>query len=245
MVYYKVKLVFSAFMTFSWWSKTPGLRKYKQSWRWEWKTFWQLPPSPDQHNWVMSSPRFLEKNLLVKKRGGWHISSASVCQCERGRDKLCPADVFRDLRPNSGSCHLRSTPGPDPHPPSPAISYLFQLFFKCKLPSDACQRSHHGVIYFHSFASHQLLNVPSLRHTEWTQPLLHHTRTSLKMDPPTLQPAIGSQPPLSDSCWIRWYRRGRWRWRRWAVPAGWSHYETLTCGLYFIWWWAVRDAFAL
>lgn len=152
------------------------------------------------------------------------------------------ADVFVDLRQNAGSCCLRSPPGPEegPHPPPqtrgmrshPLVTpVLFQLKTSWR--------------YLFSLLFTSFLNVPSLLYTQWTPPWLHRTPTWLKMEPPTLQPAIRSQPPLSDSCWIRWYRRGRWRWRRRAVPGAWSHYEALTCGSYFMARWAVRDAFAL
>lgn len=172
----------------------------------------------------------LTKTLLVKKkRGGWHISSASVPSVWMGTTQTV-------------SCWRLHGPEADPHQAQrrdhihhhrpeahTAIRYSSQNYSQ--------MRAREAIMVLFIF-------TPSLHISFWmfhhfcTHNEHSHMWTLLKMDPPTLQPAIRSQPPLSDSCWIRWYRRGRWRWRRRAVPGGWSHYEALTCGLYFIPWWA-------
>lgn len=46
----------------------------------------------------------------MKKRGGWHISSASAWT---RTTRTASSDVFMDPRPNWASCHLRSSPEPE------------------------------------------------------------------------------------------------------------------------------------
>lgn len=93
----------------------------------------------------MSTPRCLQKTCWWRREAADTSAVRRSCQCEWGRHKLFPADVFMDLRQNWAAAsdphqahrrdHIHHR-RPEAHA---AIRYLVQLFFKWKLLSDAFQ----------------------------------------------------------------------------------------------------------